>query len=190
MSIRAIAAAVGAFGCCVATSAADTRRVISGAGFGPGGAAALVDQAPWPAGRVDDPRRPQLGRLWLAPRPTGMDAMALATALEPGMRSYGAPQFAAAERVRVRVNGQSIVISPWTRIEGRGVNARLEAARGQWLTEQGYTQRVRTHRNMGTLRPVPSVVTRAEAPAVVPAPRGVLRVTPAPAPIDPMVMGE
>lgn len=70
-------------------------------------------------------------------------------------------------RARVRINAQSIDIDPALRIEGRGVNARIEAARQQLLRDGGAVLAVRTHRND---RAAPGYLI---APASLPTPRAV-----------------
>jgi hypothetical protein len=90
------------------------------------------------------------GRLWVSHpivnRP-GMDGPRPEdrTCDEPGAFRYGAP----GEELRsayVRVGLLSIGISPWQRIEPRGLK-NLEQARNKWLADRGYTGGVRTIRN-------------------------------------------
>lgn len=78
------------------------------------------------------------------------------------------------DRARVRVNAQSIDINPALRIEGRGVNARLEAVRLQYLRDKGALLAVRTHRNDRAApilsAPPPPPTPRAIFPSPSPAP--------------------
>ncbi len=88
---------------------------------------------------------------------------------------YGAHPADGDVRVLARVNHQSLAVDPWTPIEGRGNLAHLENARNQWLREQGYVEKVRTHINA---LPYDDRVVQ-EASEVVPTPRGVIEVSPA-----------
>ncbi len=71
-------------------------------------------------------------------------------------------------RARVRINAQSIDISPAVRIEGRGVNARIEAARQRLLRDRGDIVAVRTFRSD---RAAPD---RRMTPAFLPTPRAII----------------
>jgi hypothetical protein len=108
----------------------------------------LVTQAAYPAGMVDDVRRPGFnGRLWVdrpiigsmqqGPYPVGWGS--------PGPEAYGAFDNQDAE-VWARVGHQAVGIAPWESIDAEGLK-RLEAARNYWLQEQGYTGGVRTFVN-------------------------------------------
>ncbi len=88
--------------------------------------------------------------------------------------TYGADPHHADARPLARINHQSLAIDPWTPIEGLGSLARLENARNQWLREQGYIEKVRTHTN-----PRPFDPRLEERSDNLPAPRGILEVTPA-----------
>jgi hypothetical protein len=104
--------------------------------------------APYPVGMADDVRRPGFnGRLWVGrpimgsmqqgPYPVGWGS--------PGPEAYGAFDNQDAD-VWARVGHQVVGISPWESIDLEGLK-RLEAARGFWLQEQGYTGGVRTFVN-------------------------------------------
>jgi len=65
---------------------------------------------------------------------------------EPGPAAYGAEEDDF-RRIVARVGTTPVAISPWIRVEGLGSLARLEAARQQWLEENGYTGGTRRFRN-------------------------------------------
>ncbi len=97
--------------------------------------------------RLRDPDAGINGRLFVTQPITSTDAFAGPrpedrTLEEPGAWRYGAP----GEELRtayVRVGTLSIGISPWQRIEPRGLK-HLENARNKWLADRGYTGGVRT----------------------------------------------
>lgn len=86
---------------------------------------------------------------------------------------YGADPARAGARPLARINHQSLAIDPWTPVEGRGALARLEDSRNQWLREQGYVEKVRTHTN-----PTPFDPRFEQSSRDLPEPRGILEVAP------------
>jgi hypothetical protein len=106
--------------------------------------------------RLRDPDVGINGRPWLSqPIMNGHDGPRASdmTCEEPGAWRYGA----LGDELRtayVRVNTLTIGISPWQRIEPRGLK-HLEAARNKWLADRGYTGGVRTVRNDALHMPQP-----------------------------------
>jgi hypothetical protein len=100
--------------------------------------------------RLRDPDVGATGRPWISQpimNEAGVHGPRLEdrTCEEPGAFRYGAP----GDDLRtayVRVNTLTIGISPWQRIEPRGLK-HLENARNRWLADRGYTGGVRTIRN-------------------------------------------
>ncbi len=110
--------------------------------------ALLATSAPYPSNRPGSAHRTELGRVWAQRSPIGtrtpIDESVYA---QPGAASYGAPRAEIDRPIYARAGHNIVAIDPWTRIEGRGALSTLEAARNQWLREQGYIERVRTHVN-------------------------------------------
>lgn len=131
----------------------------------------LLNAEPYPSARTDDPRRPENGRLWYSRGPVGGR-----TALDeipwgfPGAAGYGAPPEAIDEVIFVQVKEPLpvIAISPWENLSDDELRARIERGRPwirrseprtrdmldelrwaqlQWLKQQGFVQKVRTHVN-------------------------------------------
>lgn len=112
--------------------------------------ALLATPAPWPSGRPVSSDRPEIGRLWASRRNVGSRSpLSEATRGEPGAASYGAPAHTIDDVIYARAGHTIVAIDPWSRISGRGALETLELARNQWLREQGYILRVRTHINAG-----------------------------------------
>lgn len=114
----------------------------------------VVDPIPYPANRTDDPRRVQNGRLWVPRSPVGTRTPINEQALGvPGAASYGAApeEIDRAIRVQQRYNLPVEIISPWQAYNGNAFQG-LREGQQQWLREQGYILRVRTHVNPATLR--------------------------------------
>ncbi len=110
--------------------------------------ALLATPAPWPSGRPVSVRRPEIGRHWSERTPVGSRTpLSEITRGEPGAASYGAPAREIGQPIYARVNHAIIAIDPWSSIEGRGALETLELARNEWLREQGYILRVRSHSN-------------------------------------------
>lgn len=110
----------------------------------------IATAAPYPAGMVDDVRRPGFnGRMWVT-RPIigGMDAWAVDEGA-PGASAYGAFDRQDTD-VQVRVLHTVIGVNAWESIDKPGL-AHLEQARQFWLREQGYTGGVRTFVNDAVL---------------------------------------
>lgn len=98
----------------------------------------LATPAPYPAGRVDSPDRPQLGRVWTN-----------GSRFSSGASRYGADARDHHRVIYVRRDHQVIAIDPWRPVTGpsRIGFDDLERARNLWLREQGYVLHVRTHVN-------------------------------------------
>jgi len=157
----------------------------------------LLNPAPYPSNRADDPIRAEIGRLWETRVPVGnRTPLREITRVQPGPGSFGAPADALDDVIFVKSSERGvpvIAISPWTRLtednvdriredlpflgsdlRGRKILADLRHAQRQWLKEQGYVAHVRTHVS-------PS---RIYGPGVRPAseikPHGILRIRPTP----------
>lgn len=163
----------------------------------------LINPAPYPNNRTDDADRLQNGRLWVSRAPVSSRyPIAERTLTQPGPASYGAAPEAHQELIFVQPSDiRSVVgISPWQTIDastlrqiqrlepnlGKTVDSpeserllnELRAAQHQWLKEEGYIQRVRTHVNTDA---EPSATAEAQAdvePAKEIKPRAVIRVQP------------
>lgn len=121
----------------------------------------LASMPPYPAGRADDVRRPGFnGRLWIG-RPIigGRDNEYPLGWGSPGPAAYGASETDFREAY-ARVNTMVVAVSPWVSIPVGGLGD-LEAARNEWLKEQGYVGGVRTFINDAYL---PRELTQGEAP--------------------------
>lgn len=112
-----------------------------------GNGRSLATPRPYPAGRVDDVNRPGFnGREWIGrpiigPRTSEWPLDWAA----PGPAAYGADEFDGSS-VYALVGQTVVAFSPWEAFEGIGLQ-HLEAARQDWLREQGFTGGVRTFRN-------------------------------------------
>jgi hypothetical protein len=166
----------------------------------------LITPAPYPSNRTDDVAREQNGRLWITRGPVGnRSPLSEATRGGPGPASFGAGPESLDELLFVQPSDlRSVVaISPWQDIDARTLKQiqriepnlgktvdspeserllnELRAAQHQWLREEGYILRVRTHTSGSAVR-------TADASSPQPAkdeikPRAVIRVVPqAPAP--------
>lgn len=161
----------------------------------------LITPAPYPDGRVDSPDRSENGRLWSSRSPIGnRSPMNELTRGLPGAASYGAPAEALDEVVWVQPSRVTtvIAISPWQEVDANTLRqvqrheknlgrttgnpesaqllSELRRAQHEWLREQGYILKVRTHIN-------PAVTESDAEPAVQPTsvkPRGIIRVVPNP----------
>lgn len=116
----------------------------------------IINAEPYRPNTVDAGRA-QAGRLWIGTSDRSDAAQSLAR--------YGASPEAAGEVIYVRVDKTPVAISPWTPIHKQGMQ-RHEAARVQWLKEQGYTNAVRTHININ-FRAVQHVDARTIKPSAV-----------------------
>lgn len=141
---------------------------------------ALLTPAPWPDNRTDSPDRVQNGRLWHPRVQVGTRSpLAELPRGEPGAASFGAPPEANDEVIFVRSSLRLpiVAISPFTDLDERTTDEiernvpmigrtqtrfrspqilhELREAQHQWLREQGYILRVRTHVNPATLAPAP-----------------------------------
>lgn len=98
----------------------------------------IVNVEPYRAATVDAGRA-QSGRLWVGTSDRSDAAQSLAR--------YGASADVSGATVFVRVDKTAIAINPWQPIHKQGLQ-RYETARNLWLSEQGYTKKVRTHINI------------------------------------------
>lgn len=163
----------------------------------------LITPAPFPNNRIDSPDRIENGRVWAARVPVGnRTPIRELTRGLPGAASLGADIDTLDQIVWVQPEEITtpIAISPWQRVDeftlkqiqrqerfiGRTVDSpesarlltELRQAQHQWLKEQGYILRVRTHVNAQSTRHADR---GGEPPAVQPTsikPRGVIRVVP------------
>ncbi len=107
----------------------------------------IDEPKPWPANRVDDPDRIQLGRLWHSEFPIGNR-----TPLNQqwngriGAADYGAPGYMNDQIIYARVNHAAIAINPWVPFNQNGFDD-FRTAQNIWLREQGWVLGVRTHVN-------------------------------------------
>ncbi len=98
----------------------------------------LATPAPYPANRVDSPDRAENGRVWVPGHRYGGQAT-----------RYGADAYDHYPVIYVRRDHKVIALDPWCDVRGAsriGFDD-LERARNQWLREQGYVLKVRTHVN-------------------------------------------
>lgn len=126
----------------------------------------LVTAAPYPNNRVDDPRRAQNGRLWVPRTPVGSRTPIRESVYGfPGPSAYGAPVGAIDDVIYVQTREPLplVTVSPWVNLDEQNIRhlkrerpwlrrtgsvlADLRQAQVQYLTEQGYIQKVRTHVN-------------------------------------------
>jgi len=158
-----------------------SEGLISTRGFVPAGdfrEGRLLNAVPYPMNRTDDPRREQLGRLWHPRTPVG--SRSIINELPqgfPGAAGYGATSGQNEDVIFVRSETglPNIAISPFdtiddftfqtieeqipfigrtrtmTKLRKDEVLTELREAKNQWLREQGYIQKVRTHVNAATL---------------------------------------
>lgn len=165
----------------------------------------LISPEPYPVTRTDDPRRPQLGRVWFGRLPIGSRTPTAELPLGgfPGPGGYGAPPDAAHDVIFVQTSLPLpvIAISPWTTLDSQitdqierdipyirrtrtdlrsaRILQELREAQHQWLREQGYILNVRTHIN-----PLPTVTEDEQDGArAEPEPSAIIRVRPAPKPV-------
>lgn len=104
---------------------------------------ALLTPPPYPANRAEDVRRPETGRLWVSRFPIG-NRTPLGE-LRPGAAQYGGTP--ADDRwIYVRMGPTALPVDPWSDYSSCGLPG-LEAARNQWLRDNGYVLQVRTHVN-------------------------------------------
>jgi len=98
----------------------------------------LATPAPYPSNRVDSPDRVQNGRVWVSGERYGGAAT-----------RYGADRYDHRGVIYARRDHKVVALNPWCDVRGAsriGFDD-LEQARNQWLREQGYVLRVRTHVN-------------------------------------------
>ena len=148
-----------------------TRRFVPAADFREG---LLRNPVPFPSNRTDDPRRPEIGRLWVPRSPIGSRSITGELPYGfPGAAGFGAP-FGANEEV-IFVDSETglpnLAINPFDTIDDEtfetiadqipfisstrtrtdlvkdDVLRELRTAKNKWLREQGYIQTVRTHVN-------------------------------------------
>ncbi len=136
--------------------------------------ALLAEPAPVPPHRTATHRAYLNRNSFISVTHTGM-VLPQGNDVHPPTAPYGAHPADANLRVLARVNHQSLALDPWTPIEGRGALAQLENTRNQWLREQGYVERVRTHVNA---LPYDDRAEH-EASNALPTPRGIIEITPA-----------
>ncbi len=130
----------------------------------------LLTPAPWPANRVDDPARPELGRLFHGRTPR--ERIAASVLDLPGAERYGAALGELNTLIYARTQRPlpDIALSPWQDIDEQtfldlrrrrpwvrfedadGILQDLRTARNRWLDQHGYIKTVRTHVNPATLR--------------------------------------
>lgn len=140
----------------------------------------LATPAPYPAGWVDDVRRPGFnGRLWEG-RPVigGMPSVIPCDSGSPGPLAYGGGA-CRHELAYVRVGHLTVAIDPFERLNDEGLK-RLERARQAWLRERGYTGGVRTFVNdVYAYGPAPSAQTSNIVPrATIELPADMPRIRP------------
>ena len=160
----------------------------------------LLNPAPYPTSRTDDPARQELGRLWVSRHPVGnRTPLSEDTRVQDGgPANFGAPPEALDAVIYVKSARRGIpiiAISPWQRLDadltdeirrdnpwmgsvlrGRTLLRELKQSQRRWLDEQGYILHVRTHVSPRRIygpasRPVSDIE-----------PRGIIRVRPAPLP--------
>jgi hypothetical protein len=143
----------------------------------------IATVAPYPANMADDAHRPGFnGRLWRSRPVTVAHGPYAVESGNPGAEYYGA--FGEEDQlVFAKVGLLTIGISPWDRVEPRGLRE-LENARQFWLKERGYTGGVRTFVNDAYTVPANTVaIVGEDAPAAarpkgLPEPRGVIELAP------------
>lgn len=98
----------------------------------------LATPAPYPANRVDSPHRAENGRVWVSGERYGHASS-----------KYGADARDHYPVIYTRRDHKVVALDPWCDVRGasRVGFDDLERARNQWLREQGYVLRVRTHVN-------------------------------------------
>ncbi len=90
---------------------------------------------------------PTSGRLWIGRDFIGgVERPLPPVRREPGPGAYGASTHDF-RLIAARINNSVVGINPWARIHGTGSLETLEAARNQWLRENGYVGGVRTFVN-------------------------------------------
>lgn len=132
----------------------------------------LITPAPYPNNRTDDVDRPENGRLWVSRSPIGSRRpIAETTLTSPGPAFFGAGVESHHDVIFIQPSEirEVIGLSPWQQIDDNTLRqiqrlnpnlgktpdspesarllAELRAAQNQWLEEQGYILRVRTHVN-------------------------------------------
>lgn len=135
----------------------------------------LFTPAPYPANRVDDPAREELGRVWHSRSPVGSRTpIAEQVYGSPGAAAFGAPIGASDDLIEVRADVVPVLISPWETIgdvdehylrryrpwvkltEREEMIHNMRRAQHLWLKEQGYIGGVRTHVNASARRSAPA----------------------------------
>lgn len=107
----------------------------------------LATPAPYPAGRTDSPDRLENGRLWVSRYPIGSRTpIPEQVYADPGAASYGAGHGENHAVAYARVGHMAIAFDPYAAYGERGME-KYRAAKNQWLREQGYVLKVRTHVN-------------------------------------------
>jgi hypothetical protein len=174
-----------------------TRQYVPAADFREG---RLRGPIPYPVNRTDDPRRVENGRLWVSRSPVGSRSIIEELPYGfPGAAGYGAP-FGANEEVifvRSETGLPEIAISPFDTIDDSTfetierqipfigstrtktslvkdeILSELREAQNQWLREQGYIQKVRTHVNPMVIHGTPDVAEARDASTIEP--RAIIR---------------
>jgi len=112
----------------------------------------LATPAPYPAERVDSPDRLENGRLWVPRSPIGSRTpIPEQVYSHPGAAYYGAAPSENHTVAYTRIGHQIIAFDPFATYAENGFED-FRAAKNQWLREQGYVLKVRTHVNPRYLR--------------------------------------
>lgn len=107
----------------------------------------LATPAPYPAGRTDSVDRLENGRLWVSRYPIGSRTpIRERVYASPGAASYGAAPRENHAYAYTRVGHQVIAFDPYATYAEDGFQ-HFRAAKNQWLRENGYVLKVRTHVN-------------------------------------------
>ncbi|MFG0275060.1 MAG: hypothetical protein ACF8QF_08385 [Phycisphaerales bacterium] len=131
----------------------------------------LATPAPYPAGRTDSPDRLENGRLWVSRYPIGSRSpIPEGVYADPGAASYGAARGENHAVAYARVGHMAVAFDPYATYGARGLE-KFRAAKNQWLREQGYVLKVRTHVN-----PRFHQQRADERQAGAPAPRATIRI--------------
>lgn len=107
----------------------------------------LATPAPYPAGRTDSVDRLENGRLWVSRFPIGSRTpIAEGVYATPGAAAYGAAPSENHTIAYTRMGHQVIAFDPYSTYAERGME-QFRRAKNQWLRENGYVLKVRTHVN-------------------------------------------
>lgn len=161
----------------------------------------LITPAPYPSNRTDDPSRQQNGRMWITRAPVGNRTPLIeSTRGGPGPASFGAGPESLDDLIFVQPSElRSVVaLSPWQNVDantlaqiqrlepnlGKTVDSpesarlltELRSAQHQWLREEGYILRVRTHTSGAPAEDTSAPAVRSASDEIKP--RAVIRVVP------------